>query len=83
MLRGGAVEVRCCGLSLTSSTCSHKLRPCPSALCFFLLSGPQICTHYRIGDRVLPDGYMPASLEQLANGEAGGRRCPPVLLGCL
>jgi adenylosuccinate synthase len=23
-----------------------------------------MCTHYRIGDRVLPDGYMPASLEQ-------------------
>jgi len=26
----------------------------------------KICTHYRIGDRILPDGYMPASLEQLA-----------------
>ena len=23
-----------------------------------------MCTHYRIGDRILPDGYMPASLEQ-------------------
>jgi adenylosuccinate synthase len=29
----------------------------------------KICTHYRIGDRILPDGYMPASLEQLATVE--------------
>ena len=26
----------------------------------------KVCTHYRIGDRILPDGYMPASLEQFA-----------------
>lgn len=29
----------------------------------------KICTHYRIGDRILPDGYMPASLEQLKEVE--------------
>jgi adenylosuccinate synthase len=29
----------------------------------------KICTHYRIGDRVLADGYMPASVEQLKDVE--------------
>jgi adenylosuccinate synthase len=29
----------------------------------------KVCTHYRIGDRILPDGYMPASIEQLKEVE--------------
>ena len=65
---------RCGWLDLPLLRYSHRLNGYDSLNVTKLdvLSGLEsikVCTHYRIKDRVLPDGYMPASLEQLAQVE--------------
>lgn len=65
---------RCGWLDVPMIRYSHRLNGYDSINVTKLdvLTGLQelkICVAYKIGDRVLPDGYMPASLEQLQNVE--------------